>query len=166
MSFRKICAYTAKVIPEITAEAHCDIPCGIYDPTPAKIAAKTIQRMAMQLKELKPPQDWNDEHERLAYVNAVARRVAVKESHAKTCELELVTLWADFFKAEHFVADSMLHERFWKTMQLCSKNMQNVDEKLAEELVSAVDEIAKIFYEKKNAPDKFDAYKKITDTLF
>ena len=28
-----------------TASAHCDIPCGIYDPISAKIAAQTVQKM-------------------------------------------------------------------------------------------------------------------------
>ncbi len=154
------------VVPTVGAEAHCDIPCGIYDPIQAKIAAKTIQRMVMQLSELKPPQDWNNEHERLAYVNAVSRRIAIKEEHGRICKQELQILWSDFFKPEHLATFPDLHDKFWKALKLCSKNKQEADDASAKELVDAVDEIAKMFYEAKSAPDKYDAYKKITDTVF
>ncbi|MBI4119695.1 MAG: superoxide dismutase, Ni [Parcubacteria group bacterium] len=145
-----------KILPTIVAEAHCDIPCGIYDPTPAKIAAKTVQRMVMQIKELEDKDD----------LHGIMRRIAVKEQHAELCKKELQILWSDFFKPEHLQKHPDLHEKFWNALKLCSKNKQSVDEEAARALVAAVDEIAKIFYEVKNAPERFDAYKKITDKLF
>ena len=38
-----------------TAEAHCDIPCGIYDPISAKIAAQTVHKMVLRIQSLEPP---------------------------------------------------------------------------------------------------------------
>ena len=154
-----------KILKEIRAEAHCDVPCGIYDPTPAKIAAKTVQRMVMQLKELKPA-DASDANAMLQYANSVARRIAVKEEYAQACKKELEILWSDFFKPEHLEKFSDLHDKFWKAAKLCSKNKQEVNEDAAKDLVSAVDEIAKMFYEAKNAPECFAAYQTITDKLF
>jgi nickel superoxide dismutase len=162
---KQIINYFSKILPVVSAEAHCDIPCGIYDPTPAKIAAKTVQRMVNQINELKLP-DWNDQHAVIAYMSSVERRIAVKETHAELCKKELQILWSDFFKPEHLEKNPNLHDMFWKALKLCSKNKQEVDEEAAKQLIETVDGIARIFYETKNAPDKYDAYKKITDTLF
>ncbi len=42
--------------PQI-AQAHCDIPCGIYDPVSAKIAAQTVQKMTLRIQALERPGD-------------------------------------------------------------------------------------------------------------
>lgn len=148
----------------VTAEAHCDIPCGIYDPTAAKIAAKTVVRMVMQIGELKEPAD--DPAALAEYHNHIARRIKVKEDHAELCKRELFILWGDFFKPEHLTQYPDLHDMFWKTIKLAGKNKHVVDMKLAEELCEKVDAIAKIFYDAKKTPEKYDAYKAVTDKLW
>ena len=153
------------MLPEVVAEAHCDIPCGIYEPTPAKIAAMTVLRMVMQIAEIKPPEVM-DAHGIGAHANMIARRIAVKEQHAETCKRELLILWTDFFKPEHLDKFPHLHDTFWKATKLASKNKQEVSEDAARELVSAVDGIAKTFYEIKDAPERYEAYKVLTDKLF
>jgi len=153
------------LLPEVVAEAHCDIPCGIYEPTPAKIAAMTVLRMVMQIAEIKPPEVM-DAHGIGAHANMIARRIAVKEQHAETCKRELLILWTDFFKPEHLDKFPHLHDTFWKATKLASKNKQEVSEDAARELVSAVDGIAKTFYEIKDAPERYEAYKVLTDKLF
>lgn len=161
--------FLSKIFPTLEAEAHCDIPCGIYDPTPAKIAAMTVLRMVLQMKELLPPAlppTAADVPAMKSFANSFTRRIAVKEEHAALCKQELLILWTDFFKPEHLEKYPGLHEMFWKAAKLCSKNKQEVSEEAARDLVNAVDEIAKIFYEAKSAPEKYEAYKKITDTLF
>ena len=159
------------VFPVVVADAHCDIPCGIYDPTPAKIAAKTVARMVMQVHEIKPlhkitPLAGMDAHAIAAHANMIARRIAVKEQHAEACKRELATLWSDFFKQEHLAKNPELHDTVWKALKLCSKNKQEVDEDAANQLVAAVDEIAKIFYEVKGVPERYAAYQTITDKLY
>lgn len=161
--------YFSKIIPTITAEAHCDIPCGIYEPTAAKIAAQTVLRMVLQINELHPPVSFPkiiDERAMKAFANAMMRRFAVKERHAELCKRELLILWTDFFKAEHLEKYPHLHEMFWKAAKLCSANKQDVSEEHARELVAAVDEIAKMFYEEKGIAEKYDAYKTLTEKMF
>ena len=167
MNFKRyITEYAGSIIPTIEAEAHCDIPCGIYEPTPAKIAASTVLRMALQIKELKVPRSVEDDLASISYVNSVTRRIAVKEEHARICKNELQILWADFFKPEHLEKYPELHDTFWKAMKLCSKNKQEVDEDAAGQLLARVDEIARIFYEVKGVPERYEAYKALTDKLF
>jgi len=153
-------------LQHIRAQAHCDIPCGIYDPTSAKIAAKTVARMVEQLEELAPPQDPNDTMALLQYSNSVSRRIAVKEEHAEKCKKELEILWSDFFKPEHLEANPNLHDIFWKAVKLCSKNKQEVNRDAAYDLLKAVDEIARIFYDAKKDPGRLNAYKDVTDKLY
>jgi nickel superoxide dismutase len=157
--------HISKFFPVYVAEAHCDIPCGVYDPTPAKIAAKTVQRMVMQIDELEMPQD-KDKAAFTAYHNSVARRIKVKEEHAEVCKRELSTLWSDFFKPEHLKGAPNLHDLFWGALKLCSKNKQHVDRDAADELVAVVDEIARVFYKTKGDEKRLAAYRTITDSLF
>lgn len=155
-----------KILPKIKASAHCDIPCGIYEPTPAKIAAKTALRMIQQLKEINLPNEWSDQKQVLEYLNATTRRIKVKEEHAEICKKELRILWGDFFKEEHLQKYPQLHNLFWKAMKLASKTKQSLDEETAKELCQTIDEIAKIFYQVKNDPSRFQAYQEITEKLF
>ena len=155
-----------KFIQTIRAEAHCDIPCGIYDPTPAKIAAKTVARMVEQISALALPTDPGDAESQAAYHHALVRRIGIKEQHAELVKRELEILWSDFFKPEHLERFSNLHDLFWKTIKLASKLKQDPHPEDAAALLAGVDEIARIFYEAKGAPEKFGAYKTITDTLY
>jgi len=120
------------------AYAHCDIPCGIYDPAAAKTAADTVAKMVEKIQGF----SGTDEASR----NNFVRSVAVKEEHAQICKRELLILWTDYFKPEHLEKHPNLHETFWKAAKLCSKNKQNVDAKAAADLVAAVKEISDIFW--------------------
>jgi nickel superoxide dismutase len=126
--------------PSVVANAHCDIPCGIYDPTPAKIAADTVAKMVEKINAL--PKDAVDFNTRGNFV----RMIAVKEEHAQICKKELEILWSDYFKPEHLEKYPKLHDTFWKAAKLCSKNKQNVDAAAAAELQGAVKEISDMFW--------------------
>ena len=120
--------------------AHCDIPCGIYDPITAKIAAQTVLKMVVRLEAVEfPPKD-------ISTPNSVARYIAVKEEHAQLVKSELNTLWADYFKPEHLEKYPNLHELVWNANKLAGANKQNVSSDSARQLVAAVDEIANIFW--------------------
>ncbi len=125
--------------PTTVAYAHCDIPCGIYDPTPAKIAADTVAKMVEKINAI--PKDAMD----LASRNSFVRMVGVKEQHAEICKKELQVLWSDYFKPEHLEKFPKLHDSFWKALKLASKNKQNVDAAAAAELQAAVKEISDMF---------------------
>jgi nickel superoxide dismutase len=122
-----------------TAYAHCDVPCGIYDPKPAQIAAETVVKMVEKIGTM--PKDNPTVEDR----NLFVRAVWTKEEHARKCKEELLILWTDFFKEEHLEMFPELHDKFWKATKLCSKNKQTVDMKAAQDLKVAVDEIAEMF---------------------
>jgi|SRR3989344_6022446 len=132
----KILDYLIKILPAKPVYAHCDIPCGIYDPKPSQLAAKTVLTMVQKIKAL-PKED----------THSLIRMVTVKETHAEICKREILILWTDYFKAEHLEKFPDLHDLVWKTTKLCSDNKRDVDEAKAEELVASVDKIADIFNE-------------------
>jgi nickel superoxide dismutase len=129
-------------------EAHCDIPCGIYDPVSAKIAAQTVQKMVLRIQALEPA--GSDAAASAAHANTLSRYVSVKEEHAELCKHELRVLWADYFRPEHVEAYPDLHLKVWNAEKLAGRNKQTVDMAAAEELVAAVDDIATIFWATKN----------------
>ena len=116
--------------------AHCDIPCGIYDPITAKIGAQTVLKMAVRIEALDSSED----------VNTYSRYVSVKEEHAQAVKNELNILWADYFKPEHVADHPNLHELFWNANKLAGANKQVVSSDSAKQLVEAVDQIAEIFW--------------------
>ncbi len=132
------------------AEAHCDIPCGIYDPISAKIAAQTVQKMVLRIQALEVPAASADADARHNYANTVARYVSVKEAHAELCKAELRILWADYFRPEHVEAHPDLHTTIWNAEKLAGRNKQSVDMAAAEELVATVDRVSEIFWATKN----------------
>ncbi|MBI2334333.1 superoxide dismutase, Ni [Candidatus Daviesbacteria bacterium] len=141
MSFLNI---LLKLLPSKPVWAHCDIPCGIYDPAAAQLAAKTVLKMVQKLKEIKAEPGSPEE---LQARNNFVRMVSVKETHAEICKREILILWTDYFKSEHLEKFPDLHDLVWKTCKLCSDNKRAVDEAKAEDLVEAVDKIAHIFHE-------------------
>lgn len=137
-----------KIFPPQIAYAHCDVPCGIYDPRPAQIAAETVVKMVEKIEGL--PKENPTVNDR----NLFVRAVWAKEEHARKCKEELLILWTDFFKPEHLESFPNLHETFWKAAKLCSRNKQEVSMDLALELKKAVDEISEIFTKAKAAAKK------------
>jgi nickel superoxide dismutase len=139
----KVMSLLFSLLPSETVYAHCDVPCGIYDPKSAQIAAATVLKMVQKINEI--PKDNPSVVDR----NNFVRMVWTKEEHARKCKEEILILWTDYFKPEHLEKFPNLHETFWKAAKLCSKNKQSVDEAAATDLVKAVDEIANIFTQSK-----------------
>ncbi len=129
-----------RLIPVREVHAHCDIPCGIYDPIAAKIAAQTVLKMVVRIEAM-------DESDMSAAAgNSFFRYVTVKEEHAELCKRELNILSNDYFKPEHHEAHPDLSSKVLGAVKLASTNKQGVDKEAAESLVAAVDEIATIFW--------------------
>ncbi len=121
-------------------EAHCDIPCGIYDPISAKIAAQTVLKMVMRIQAAPPIE------KEASTSNSVSRYITVKEEHAQLVKQELDILWHDYFRPDHLEKYPDLHTRFWNATKLASKNKQSVDIDAATQLVDAVDSIAETYW--------------------
>ena len=133
----------SKLLPEEIAFAHCDIPCGIYDPYVAQRAAHTILRMTQLLTDLK-----TDDQKKLTH--DISRMTHVKEEHTDLLEEELETLRYDYFKEEHFKTYPNLESLFTKTLKTASKARQEINLEAANEVLVNVLEIAEIFFKTKN----------------
>ncbi len=127
-----------RILPIRYAYAHCDIPCGIYDPTPLQIAAHTVIRMTQLLGE-----HGDNMHD-------IARIVHVKEEHGEKVEDELGTLENDYFKEEHYKAYPELKDLLKEAVGLSIKARQKADLNLSKELLEKCLLISEIFYKTKN----------------
>ena len=134
--------------------AHCDGPCGVYDPASSRVAAEAVLAMTKKLIALTPPSSTNSE-EWSAYSNTFARFVAVKEEQAKETKKEILILWTDYFKPVHLETYPDLHETIWKATKLCSACKVSVDLAKAEELMNHVEKIHNIFWASKGRSDAF-----------
>lgn len=134
----------AAFAPHRTAYAHCDIPCGIYDPAPAQIAARTVSRMVELIEQNSGP----DTAQRAKLV----RCVQVKETHAENVKREVQIIWSDYFKPEHLEKFPELHDLTWKILKQAGACKQNVDAAGAAELERLVGRFTEIFWATKGKP--------------
>ncbi|HGY5532450.1 MAG: superoxide dismutase, Ni [Prochlorococcus sp.] len=139
-------------LPARSAQAHCDGPCGVYDPASARIAAEAVVSMTKKLLELQPPSG-NDSTAWATYNNTFSRYVAIKEEQAQQTKNELLILWTDYFKPEHLATFPNLHDIFWKAAKLCSACKVNIDQSKADELLKAVETIHNMFWKSKGRND-------------
>ena len=126
-------------------EAHCDGPCGIYDPASARIAAEAVLSMTKKMSELSIP-DSSNSSAMSSYLNTMSRYASIKEQEARKCKDELLILWTDFFKPEHLENNPELHSTFWNAAKLCSACKVEVSVDHANELLDKVKEIHILFW--------------------
>ena len=131
---------TRMLAPTIVAHAHCDVPCGIYDPAQAQLAARTVARMVELIGQIDPAST------AVADRNKFVRCVNVKEQHAELVKREVQVIWSDYFKPEHLAAAPELHSKVWNILKLAGKNKQSIDAEAAAQLEAAVKEFADIFW--------------------
>ena len=134
--------------------AHCDIPCGIYDPHAAQIAALTVIRMNQLIQELKRPGANGSSADLDAYAHQLSRYAKVKEDHAEICKHELRVIWGDYFTPDHLKQHPELHTLFWEAMKLASKARQEINLDAAQQLLAKIQQIAGIFWETKGVKTK------------
>ncbi len=139
-----------RLSPPEVVHAHCDIPCGIYDPHLAQIAALTCVRMNQLIADLKQPQS-NDKGLWDVYSNSLSRYVTTKEEHAELVKKEVRIIWGDYFKPEHLEKHKDLHATVWNIMKLASKVRQEVNKQAAEDLVAQVQKFSEVFWATKDA---------------
>ena len=137
---------------KLEVHAHCDGPCGVYDPASARVAAEAVLSMTKKLKALEAPAA-GDAAALAAYNNTFGRFVAIKEEEAQKTKKELLILWTDYFKPDHLATFPDLHDTFWKAAKLCSACKVNIDQAKAEELMAAVEKIHGMFWQSKGRSD-------------
>jgi len=117
--------------------AHCDLPCGVYDPAQARIEAQSVMQIMNKYDGL---DDANK-----------TRAIFIKEERAELVKHHLTVLWADYFKPEHLEKYPQLHDMFWKALKQASECKHHLEPAEGQKLLDMVDEIAKIFWETKKA---------------
>ncbi len=127
--------------PSKTAFAHCDGPCGVYDPASARIAAEAVLSMEKKMAALGDSEA--DRHTKIRYTE-------IKEQQAELVKHDLDVLWHDYFKPDHLSAVPNLHEMFWNATKLASKNKVENNPANGEALLKAVEEIHNAFWKTKN----------------
>ena len=138
-----------RISPPPVAHAHCDIPCGIYDPALAQQAAQTVVRMNQLIEALEQPQNAKEQWNK--YNNSLSRYIAVKEEHAELVKREVRIIWGDYFKPEHLEKHADLHTMVWNIMKLGSKCRQEINMPAAQDLLGEVQKFAEAFWATKGA---------------
>ena len=127
--------------PPTVVHAHCDLPCGVYDPAQARIEAESIKAIDEKYQANTDPE-------------FRTRALIIKEQRAELVKHHLWVLWTDYFKPPHFEKYPQLHQLFNEATKLAGGGggtKATTDTSKADELLQKIDEIAKIFWETKQA---------------
>jgi nickel superoxide dismutase len=122
--------------PPSEVHAHCDLPCGVYDPAQARIEAESVKNTIDKFNDSK------DDVFR-------TRATLIKEERADLVKHHLWVLWTDYFKPEHLEKYPQLHDLFWKATKTAGEAKKGNDAAVGQRLLDEIDEIAGIFWETK-----------------
>ena len=117
--------------------AHCDLPCGVYDPAQARIEAQSVKAIMEKMASLE-----GDDR---------VRALLIKEQRAELVKHHLWVLWTDYFKPEHLAKHPDLHDKFWKATKQASECKHHSEPSEGQKLLDMIDEIAQIFAQTKKA---------------
>ena len=122
--------------PPAPIHAHCDLPCGVYDPAQARIEAESVKGAMSKYN------DSDDEAFK-------TRAIIIKEERSEAVKHHLWVLWTDYFKPEHLEKYPQLHDLFWKATKKAGEAKKTNDVAVADDLLAQIAEIDKIFWETK-----------------
>ncbi|MPZ29019.1 MAG: superoxide dismutase, Ni [Micromonosporaceae bacterium] len=125
--------------PRTIVHAHCDLPCGVYDPAQARIEAESVKAICEKYQANQDPE-------------FRTRALIIKEQRSELVKHHLWVLWTDYFKPPHFEKYPQLHQLFNEATKLAGGgggSKSSTDVQVAEQLLGKIDEIAKIFWETK-----------------
>ncbi|HEV2089427.1 MAG TPA: superoxide dismutase, Ni [Cryptosporangiaceae bacterium] len=126
--------------PRTIAHAHCDLPCGVYDPAQARIEAQSVKAIMEKYAGSDDP-------------DFKTRAVLIKEERSSLVKHHLWVLWTDYFKPPHFEKYPHLHQLFNEATKLAGAAgaKGTHDTAVGDQLLAKIDEIAAIFWETKQA---------------
>ena len=130
--------------PTLEVHAHCDLPCGVYDPAQARIEAESVKATQARYQDAEKFKTAGETVE-----DYRTRALAIKEQRADLVKEHLWVLWTDYFKPEHLEKHPQLHDLFWKATKEAGAAKKSQDPEQGQQLLDAIDEIAKIFWETK-----------------
>ena len=121
-----------------TAYAHCDLPCGVYDPAQARIEAESVKAIM---------EKYNSSSDEVFK----ERAVFIKEERADLVKHHLWVLWTDYFKPDHLEKHPELHSLFWTATKAAGEAKKTTDAAVGQKLLDQIAEIDRIFWETKKA---------------
>ena len=124
--------------PRRVVHAHCDLPCGVYDPAQARIEAESVKAIQEKYQGNEDP-TFRD------------RCVLIKEERADLVKHHLWVLWTDYFKPAHVQKYPQLHDLFWNATKEAGEAKKSTDPSQGQKLLDMISEIDKIFWETKKA---------------
>ncbi|MDQ2825921.1 MAG: superoxide dismutase, Ni [Actinomycetota bacterium] len=136
--FSRLLSLADRISPPGQVSAHCDLPCGVYDPAQARIEAESVKGCQEKY------QASSDEVFR-------QRAVQIKEQRADLVKHHLWVLWTDYFKPPHLEKYPQLHQLFWDATKAAGATKSSVDPATGQKLLDQIAEIDRIFWETKKA---------------
>ncbi|MGH9129271.1 MAG: superoxide dismutase, Ni [Acidimicrobiales bacterium] len=125
-----------RLSPPVAVHAHCDLPCGVYDPAQARIEAESVKGII---------EKFNSSADDIFKTRAVQ----IKEERAEMVKHHLWVLWTDYFKPPHLDKYPELHNLFWKATKAAGEVKKSTDVAVAQDLLDQIAEIDRIFWETK-----------------
>ena len=116
------------IAPRRTADAHCDLPCGVYDPDQARIEAESCYKI---LEKYAASQDETFR----------TRALIIKEERAELAKHHIDVLWHDYFKPEHVQKFPDLHKTCWEASKQGSKVKASTDIAEARKFIELIDKV-------------------------
>ena len=123
--------------PRVEATAHCDLPCGVYDPAQARIEAESIKAVQEKYQANEDPEFRE-------------RAVLIKEQRSELVKHHLWVLWTDYFKPPHVEKFPNLHDLFWRATKKAGDAKKSMDPKVGDELLALIAEITDVFNKTKS----------------
>ncbi len=124
--------------PKVKVSAHCDLPCGVYDPAQARIEAESVKAIQEKYQGNEDPE-------------FRTRALVIKEERSELAKHHISVLWSDYFKAPHFEKYPQLHQLVNDALKAASAAKSSTDPKTGQKLLDLIAEIDKIFWETKQA---------------
>ena len=119
-----------------TVHAHCDLPCGVYDPAQARIEAESVKATMEKANASEDP-------------SFLTRAAIIKEERCELVKHHLWVLWTDYFKPEHLERFPDLHDKFWKATKTAGETKKTSDVAVADRLLAEIAAIDAMFWESK-----------------
>jgi nickel superoxide dismutase len=122
-----------KASTPLVVSAHCDLPCGVYDPAQARIEAQSVKACMEKYNASSDP-------------DFKVRATIIKEERSELVKHHLWVLWTDYFKVDHLKEFPNLHDLFWMATKTAGDAKKSNDVNIADRLLSEIDAIAEIFW--------------------
>ncbi len=129
----RLIALVDRLSPPVPVHAHCDLPCGVYNPAQARIEAESVKACQEKFQGSDDPVFRQ-------------RAVQIKEERADLVKHHLWVLWTDYFKPEHLEAHPELHQVFWDATKAAGLAKKSEDPATGQKLLDLVDQIDTIFW--------------------